>query len=522
MSKYKELVSYYEENKDKKMSDWLFFDEIFNKPGKQGFVGLLKDKNDNKYIFKFSQYINYLIEHEYTVMKGITSLSDFCPHFCKCIGTIETSVNCENNKEENPFDTDNCKHSINKKILLCEYVEKSCKFYNYIRAVEKISEDVLYSSIKQVLLGLAIAQNKKQFTHYDLHSFNIMMKKCNKDMVFLYVLDEETQFVVPTYGHYPVIIDFGFSYISDLDDGPLWPSMGHTDVGFTSDHFDWVSDPKLFLVSVSSEIKEKRKSGKSKKLRRIVKNIFSPLKIDWESGWDEDNKKAAADIVNEFLKEYNPGSKLFENLDHYCIDILQSLIILPLQEEDYSNLGKYYKIFLREWIIIENQLSSHFYGLCILKNIIDNARYVRAAYMENSTRLDAIRTFRQGINEFITSKIKYCKLEKIHYEKILCSLFMLSKSMEGMFYSIISKIIKNKNKQYQKLPLKNIEQIYAAIEVNIQDKYIYNENSEIVILDNLTENTFKYKIPIEDLKEINNIHSISKGNYIYNLYKNNN
>ena len=62
------------------------------------------------------------------------------------------------------------------------------------------------------------------------------------------------QHYIPTNGHYPVIIDFGFSYINDMKDGPLWPSMAHTCVGFMSDRFDWVADPKLFLVTVSGEI----------------------------------------------------------------------------------------------------------------------------------------------------------------------------------------------------------------------------------------------------------------------------
>ena len=42
---------------------------------------------------------------------------------------------------------------INKEVLLTEYLEKSSKFCNYIRAVDKIKEDILYSTVKQVLLA---------------------------------------------------------------------------------------------------------------------------------------------------------------------------------------------------------------------------------------------------------------------------------------------------------------------------------------------------------------------------------
>ena len=137
-----------------------------------------------------------------------------------------------------------------------DYVDNSCKFYNYVRSKE-INDNIIFSTINQVLMAIKIAQIKKKFSHYDLHSLNIMMKKCDYDAVFVYVIDKDTQFAIPTRGHYPIIIDFGFSYIKDMEDGPLYPSMAHTDAGFMSDRFDWVSDPKLFLITISAELESK-------------------------------------------------------------------------------------------------------------------------------------------------------------------------------------------------------------------------------------------------------------------------
>ena len=201
-----------------------------------------------------------------------------------------------------------------------------------------------------------------------------MIKRCDPDTVFIYVLDEENQFAVPTYGHYPIIIDFGFSYISDMDDGPLWSSMAHTDVGFMSDRFDWVADPKLFLVTISGEIKEKRKTKESHKLRRIVRNIFHPLTIDWDSGWDTENELGASDYVTNFLENYNKCSTIFEDYEHFCIDILQSLVILPLESQDYSQIHKAYETFVQEFYKIESQISSSYYNLYILKGIVDSQK----------------------------------------------------------------------------------------------------------------------------------------------------
>lgn len=520
---YNKLVLYYEKHKNKPWHQWLDFDKTM-KPGKQGLVGMfnLNQKSSSRknlqFVFKLSQYINYLIQHESTIMKGLNEISTFCPHFCKSIGTIKCKVNPKAQKDCNPFDN-NIKYPIDKDVLLCELIEKSCKFYNYIRADERISEDVLYATVKQVLLAIIIAQNQKQFSHYDLHSNNVMMKKCNKDLVCLYVLDDQNQFAVPTLGHYPVIIDFGFSYISNLEDGPLWPSMGHTEAGFMSDRFDWVADPKLFLVTVSGEIKTKRNSKKSKKFRRIVRNIFHPLNIEWDSGWDNVEDKSASDYVTGMLEGYNNGSKLFEEYDHYCIDILQSLIILPLEKHSYDEITISYSTFMKEWIKIEKQITSPFYNLHILKCVVDIARDIRASYIDVNTRNTAIKYFRDNLKIKIDEIASFCMLKDLHYEKMLCSLYVFSCNMEGVLYDVIETRMIEKEKEYKKLPLQSTEQIYGAIDCNLPDDYHYNDKTTILIINSMNYTCNTYKLPLNQIEYINELHPMARGTFIFDLYK---
>ena len=486
---FNQLVSYYETNKDKPWNDWLSFDTLFNKPGKQGLVGTFEstDKKDKKkYVFKISQYINYLVHHESIVMKGLNDLSPYCPHFCKFIGTIMCKVDPKSGKKGNPFNVTDS-HSIQKEVLLSEFIDNSCKFYNYIRAVDKIKEDVLYSTVKQVLMAICIAQKKKQFSHYDLHSFNVMMRKCSKDVVFLYSIDAENQFVIPTNGHYPVIIDFGFSYINDMEDSPLWPSMAHTCVGFMSDRFDWVADPKLFLVTVSREIKEKRDSKKAKKFRRIVKNLFYPLTIDWDCGWDDKEEYGASDYVSKMLRNEHVDSKIFTDYEHYCMDILQTLIIIPLEKQNYSNIKDSYRTFIKEFSIIESQISSPFYNLYILKGITDAARVVRADYGNEKMRVNAVRWFRHEVHKIVSVVANFCNISSVHFEKLLCSMIVFSKCMEGVMYDSIQKTMAHKEREYKKLLMKSVEQMYASIEANLPDKYVYNENTEVFSLLDLAE-----------------------------------
>ena len=573
MNKYNNLLEHFDQNKDNKWSNWLSFDKYFNNQGKQGAVGLFKkkqvykigdiviyvkkrlkakivnidnetdsyhiqiegdkaiidtlesnikhidvnEKDENlRYVFKLSQYTNHLPYHEMTIMQGLKNICTYCPHFCKGFGVLKVPVEPRFRKTKNPFDIVS-KYPIEKDILICEYIDSSSKFYNYIKS-KNIHEDVLYSIVKQVLMGICIAQKEKEFTHYDLHSNNVMIKKCNKDLVFLYKLDNENKFCVPTLGYYSVIIDYGFSYISDMNDGPLYTSLCHTDVGFISDRFDWVADPKLFLVTVSDEIKEKRRTKKSKKLRRIVKNIFTPLRIDWESGWDDVEKKGAVDYVANILQNHNDISKLFDDYDYYCLDLLQSLIILPLEKQNYSNIHKSYKTFLNEWIKIEREITNEFYNIYILKELVDIARHVRPYYIKPETRNQSITIFRNSIYESLNKISKFCRPKDIHFEKLLCSMYVLAKNIEGILYEVISTRMEDKQKEYDKMLLQSTEQIFAVVNVNIKDDYIYNKNTTVLIIDNVNKKNAIYQVPENEIDNINNLNPLTRGMYISDLY----
>lgn len=298
--------------------------------GKQGIVGLVKDKQDGRmYVFKLSRYLNYLTTHELQVANGLNKLKEFCPHFCGGFGSTKVLMDGDykNKKLKNPFKAET-KYPIYIDALFMEYIEDAPKFSTFIK---NKSNDVIYSSIKQVMMAIMIAQKLCKFSHYDLHSYNIMMKECDPDSVFLYILDKDNVFTVPTYGYYPVIIDYGFSYIQDMDNNPLYSTLAHTDVGFMTNMFDWVADPKLFLITVSDELENHKEDKYSKVFRTIVKNIFRPLTIDLESGWDNYGFIGASDKSTQFLEKAKSGSKLFTEYSHFCVDVIQSLITLPLK-----------------------------------------------------------------------------------------------------------------------------------------------------------------------------------------------
>jgi hypothetical protein len=102
---------------------------------------------------------------------------------------------------------------------------------------------------------------------------------------------------------------------------------------------------------------------------------------------------------------------------------------------------------------------------------------------------------------------------------MLCAILVFAKNLEGFLYDILSKRMEEKQKQYKKLPLQSVEQMYGAIEANIPDDYVYNKNTIITIINDINETTTVYEMPEEYIDEINELHPMARGTFIYDLYK---
>ena len=250
----------------------------FESKGVQGIVGILEHREtQTQIIFKLSIDIDRGVEHENKVTLQLNKLRDFCPNFVGNLGCVElpisrsyTYVNTpedsdyedsedEENESKKEDSEDEEMEDLNKEdfklfmddkeylptnVLFLEYVSPH-SFDDYCRYADKA---LLNSLILGVLCALGIAQKHLNFTHYDLHIDNILIKECEPEAVFIYKIDGNT-FVVPTFGFFPVIIDMGLSYCSSLEGQPTTSPIEHFDKGLQTSVFDKFNDVHHFLIS---------------------------------------------------------------------------------------------------------------------------------------------------------------------------------------------------------------------------------------------------------------------------------
>lgn len=350
-----------------------------------------------------------------------------------------------------------------------------------------------------------------------MHSNNILVKQCPTNSVFLYILDENRTYAVPTYGYYPIVIDFGFSFSKNCEEKPLYGALAHTNIGFIPSVYDQHADPKLFLTSVSYELKKFKKSEETKNFRDLILNIYEKCDIDLECGWD--SREDTPSISDYILKKMNTQfkrSQFFKNQGHHVVDILQTLVDLPLYPRKTSDeLEDMSAILVSEYLKIEKDITNEFNNLYIMKGIIESCVKNRADYLDKNKRQDAINNFKKDILNKIDQITDFCN-PKVNWERLLCCLLCMTKCIENICYDKVKKLTSLKRSDYNKMRLKNTTEIFEAIEANMPSHFYFDKETTIYVWNVMKK--YSYKTTIEDkslIEELNNTHPFERGTMIY-------
>lgn len=533
--------------------------------GLQGFVGLVEkpyeeegeDKIMNhhtkQYVFKMSQYIDFGVDHEYLVMEDLNQIREFCPHFVKVFGKTNVPVHESYRTTENPFIKDqDTRRFYDTSILFMEMVEGR-KFYRYIKS-KKVSMDHCMSIVKQTLMAIAIASEKVKFTHYDLHSNNVLVKKIPANSVFLYNFDEYRKYLVPTYGYCSTIIDFGFSYSKNCDRHPMYAPLAHTKYGFVPSRHNKYTDAKLFLTSVSYEMskyKGDRKASRShdstpkaERFRELILNVYQDLPVDLKCGQDENQLKSISTLLVNKLKTVFRKSAFFYHQGDYIVDLIQTLIELPLKKSSTSDsesdrsdkLVDLFSYIIDEFRMIEKDTTVgtsfgrerertsgerertptvDMNNMYILKTMIQSATTNRSSYANKSTRSKAVEMFKNDVLVAVDQVVSF-STPNINWEKLLCTLLCCGKCIENQVYEWMKEYIALKNHDYDQLRIKTNHELFEYLDANIPSPFEFDPNTTVYVWDIERETNFSVILPESAIEEINSVDPYDRGQYLYN------
>lgn len=497
---HRNFEQYFNQNKHRPWKEWLIQSDKHKElnDGKQGYTGVLQHPTNKNMccIYKISKADDNLIDHEYEVLTRLKPLAMYCPHIHNAYGILSFDTNLF--MESNPLKVEPREKVIKRDMLLMQFVPHKYDFHEMIKD-ETIKDENIINVMKQIILTIYMSHSYN-FTHYDFHSENILIRNCNPNLFILYVFDH-TEYLIPTNGYISNMIDFGFSF---CDNESLTCTLVHTQYGFTSSRFDPYADIKLFMVSVVDDIfREGKRKKISNRLVNIVRNIFSGMNISWSTGWDKSKMVSPVKLIQELIKEQVKDSLLFSSTDVW-FDTIQLLIDLPLNPMDYHNLESSVKGFIEEFVKFEERITSKTLLNHVLRIFVKLVKEFRASYLKGGEEMEwSIFEIKKQFLERYTQLVNY-HVPSIDYDKMICSLLVMSQCLEGLFYEYLEKRHHEKDKQYEIIRVKNILDFYRVLDNNFEHicNYKLTNKSNILIVDHIHKQSKTITLTKENVQQI--------------------
>lgn len=431
--------------------------------GKQGVIGVIREreipdgqkkrKNANAnqpnkknlpVVFKLSNMYGFIGTHESQIFEALEPLHAYCPLFTRGYGLREDLPVNSNVESDNPL----AEASIAADVVFFEFIDNSHKLVQYAkRPPSEIPDNVIASQVLLVLAGIRLAHSSCKFTHYDLHTDNILVQPCSPKDVYLFRdtrMETPVSYLVPTYGHLPRIIDYGFSYAETLTH--ITSPLGFMNNGFTSYRPDAFADFRILLLSTLDDcIRDRPGSKLTSNLYNFVHKVYGRQNVEWESGWFLDKFKSTSEFLQYMFQGITKKSATFDEVDVYIYDMFQALIPLSEFTDLYPDKPKSFlvsemktalKTFLGEFHKLEADFHNNAQtGLYLVRCILLAASSVREEYYskDETDESAATRNFKNQLFDSLRP-IKKFYTPNINHKKLLVSTFVITEIVQSILY----------------------------------------------------------------------------------------
>ena len=509
------IKNYFEENislinskkikdKMKTMRTLFNFETIFGTESVQGTAGVvsIKPKKDysntlDKLVFKVSNCIDYSIEHESLSLDALNRLANYCPHFMYKFASIDLPVSSRFFKKpgKNGIFEDPDQYMLTP-VLFTEYISK----YTFYHAIKSYNKNIISSLLLQIFSALKISQQKCNFTHYDLHMDNILVREGDSNILHLYVYKDD-ELLVPTYGLTPVIIDMGSCHTNNQY--RMFSNSDNYEHGLQPTSFDRLADIHHLLLSTFSCLERYTDIGKQ--LMFKIALMFSALPVWKEKGWKilfRQLDKELKELIKTSSKLLNTsGSKedredyqhLFSELYADFIPILNAAVPLPFKNMSSfkSDNDKFKKELLQKFdvffkyfhtLINFNSIKSDQDCLYVFKEVVD------CAYSFKSLRTQEEKD--KAINKLLVrlkiNNVKDTELRQLRINDMMKSITDLAPYISAFYMNLEDEHNQFLKEVYTKCP-ENLDCFIDFFRQNIPCEVDITSNHKILMFDSEKE-----------------------------------
>lgn len=494
--------------------------------------GHIIDNRDINFIWKVCEAWDYTIFAEMNIMKRLEEMFEWNPHFVRAFNIIEVPLHpsfaCEPKKYV-PFQSkyrskyDPIKRMCKNQFLLMEELKGHLSVYDYFYIVGDHSDgnkvnNIIYSIMIQTLLSIYNANKYCEFTHYDLHTSNVLMEDTDDD--FRLYISEGGNYFIKTYGLSTVVIDTGYSYADSLKNGCIDTCITSFPTGYTPICSNINHDFRTFMLNIvwdyptdSSETKTMKKT-----LKEFVEKHYKHKHIDMKTGWLQLNKDKIFVLKNYIrdLTKLCSKKSIFYEYEVQCFDVLTHIIKLPLSSSSSDiNMKQHKELFTKffnYFVHIENKCGNSItFRKYLWKTIVHifNIHIFKDEYSD-----DFERDLKQLFSEY------NIVINNFEYQKFYQSLKDYIPCYEQAIVKAYNEIEKQNIIDFSKVPepdqiLENIRSMFSKnININV------TEDDIIFVYDAIKKTKTPIKIPSEDISRFNDMNNTQKTDYLVEIYNN--
>ncbi len=434
--------------------------ERLSERSSQGNVGTCTFEGQRK-VWKTSKRHDFTLTAEYEVSKAISdSCLSILPHFAKVTHLIQCLASPSDN--------------IKQECIMINKISGG-RFNDVLRNRLLESKDTL-CMLKQILISLVVAQQVMDFTHYDLHVENILVRQTNFDL-HVYITPDGYVYPVETHGLCPIIIDYGYAFVNKFQ--TLLPSLYFNSAGFTPYKSDPLRDIFTLLCSINAEIKDP-----SAKLLAETKDLFKPILakaygLEWEHGWLEGFTSAKKTFQKHLSIKSNHLRSDSIILDTSMLaDLLVALIPATLEQPSqywptqWSNStlnldeqNTYQQVVLEfyyEWFYIEEELNNFGLEALFIKVLVQAVKEDNLKGVQNAVRETFLRDF------------------EVNYLTLIRNLIYMADKLTLAIKEMNHKDTKRLDNIYSKLDVKNLVDVLRRLDKNVFPSPIYGKDKTLV------------------------------------------
>lgn len=328
------------------------------KKAQYGEVRLCRTREGVDVALKTPNAPGFVPYHEHRVMKALASLRNSSLSFMRSVGVYDDVP--EEGGSVKPVGEGGAGVSgaaACGPVLVMDYIAgRSLR-----QTIRRARAEVTAAIMCHLFASLASAHAAVGLTHYDLHTNNVVVRKCNRDILFLLRVGADF-ILVPSQGRIPVVIDYGFSHVEGLDGEFCDYSLSHTNLGVRPDLcnplFDIAhisSDALAFVGTETPEDRLLQRSLRATQQRAERESSYPSRRQAYER--DGASRSVFRRILAQ-LREENLTSTLFDpDRGSDTVDVLKSLRKAPMRCQGPSVRSHPFVIALVcEWNLVEGRV----------------------------------------------------------------------------------------------------------------------------------------------------------------------